>query len=454
MQPRTIFSLCCLSLLTACGNVQPSAISKPPIQRSQGYKQPMQQGDKLRTQSGDSLQDVLDRIHALLKGNYYGYSKTDLDALYEDGKHIFTEEFGDLKTHPLDKKAIDYLKQYVAAIKDGHTYFQRGTSDKELDTPSFYKSQTLYGWQLQLIPSKKGLLIRDIDYGGPAYKAGIRRGGIITAFNNELINDKATEDAYQAVLQQDSTISVTFHHAGQEKTVNVESAERSDDAKMGKPWGELLEDKETYYIRIPTFENIANQTVGKLGQLVHEQVSEAIAKKAANIVVDLRGNGGGSLAEMLVAAFAFVSEKHLTTFSYFADNTGLQVSMIDDSLLVQDRQFKTYYIPLANLQKWKGKLAVLVDHQSASGAEYLAYILSTTKAKIIGKETKGLGNTGCQQFELAEGHSIFITNQRIRLKIGERELPERIIPDIEVDNLAGLDQAVDLPLLTALQTFK
>lgn len=119
-------------------------------------------------------------------------------------------------------------------------------------------------------------------------------------------------------------------------------------------------------IEIPGFYN--NLTAD-----VRELLDEVKAKDVEGVIVDLRGNGGGSLAEAISLTGLFIDQGPVVQVS---DGRG----QIDVS---SDRDGKTYY---------QGPLVVMVDRYSASASEIFAAAMQDyERALIVGENTFGKG---------------------------------------------------------------
>src|SRR5690606_16202153 len=119
-------------------------------------------------------------------------------------------------------------------------------------------------------------------------------------------------------------------------------------------------------IEIPGFYNGLTENVEKL-------IAEAKEQGVEGIVIDLRGNGGGSLAEAITLTGLFIDK-------------GPVVQILDGRKrrdINGDRDGKTYY---------DGPLMVMVDRYSASASEIFAAALQDyQRAVIIGENTYGKG---------------------------------------------------------------
>lgn len=119
-------------------------------------------------------------------------------------------------------------------------------------------------------------------------------------------------------------------------------------------------------IEIPGFYNGLTENVEKL-------IAEAKEQDVEGVVIDLRGNGGGSLAEAITLTGLFIDK-------------GPVVQILDGRKrrdINGDRDGKTYY---------DGPLMVMVDRYSASASEIFAAALQDyQRAVIIGENTYGKG---------------------------------------------------------------
>ena len=99
-----------------------------------------------------------------------------------------------------------------------------------------------------------------------------------------------------------------------------------------------------------------------------------------------------------------------------------------------------------------GKIAVLVNRQSYSGAEYLAQFVQDAKVGVIvGEASGGLGNTGSTEFNLPDGSALVLTifkSQRLNGSyLPTRVTPDELVPDeLEMQSQTGRDVALQRAL--------
>jgi len=131
----------------------------------------------------------------------------------------------------------------------------------------------------------------------------------------------------------------------------------------------LIEGEEGIgYLRLTAFksgtERELRRAVGTLAE-----------KGAAAIILDLRGNPGGTLLEAIGAAGVFLARGRVTR----TRGRALGATW-------------TYDVPLLARRQWRGPLAVLINERTASAAEVLAAALARRgRAVLVGRRTFGKG---------------------------------------------------------------
>jgi serine protease Do len=78
------------------------------------------------------------------------------------------------------------------------------------------------------LPAARGAIVTSVSAGGPADKAGIKRGDVITAINNQSVADNNAARNEIAKLAPGSSATVTFVRNGHEQTTQVTLAELPD----------------------------------------------------------------------------------------------------------------------------------------------------------------------------------------------------------------------------------
>src|SRR5699024_2251820 len=135
------------------------------------------------------------------------------------------------------------------------------------------------------------------------------------------------------------------------------------------------------------------------------------------LIVDLRGNPGGSLSECDLAVSAFVPQFQRLAVT----RSGQSLSVVRGGKRWDDvpqgqaggsqenggnggNSAGVLSASLPHPQFWRGPLAVLVDSRSASCAEFFAYeVQQSGVGVVVGTPTAGLANTATRVFSLGTG---------------------------------------------------
>jgi carboxyl-terminal processing protease len=167
-------------------------------------------------------------------------------------------------------------------------------------------------------------------------------------------------------------------------------------------------------------------------------------REAPGIVVDLRGNPGGSVhsVDRLLAEFYTKPTEIGRTLT----RTGKPVSMFFGAVEIIKLKSTIDGDPKA----YDGPVVVLVNAQSASGSELFAGALQATgRATIVGDTTCGclLGFLGYARVpgggELAYSEVGFVLGNNKRIE-GEGVIPDRVVPLTLADLRVSRDRALEV----------
>lgn len=154
--------------------------------------------------------------------------------------------------------------------------------------------------------------------------------------------------------------------AGTPKTVEITRAEIRLEDREAKLEVKQVDEQKFGVIEIPNFYN-------NLSNDVRELLTKLAAEKTDGLIIDLRGNGGGSLDEAIHLSGLFIPSGPVVQVR---DSSG-RVSVSDD--------------PDPSLV-YGGPLVVLVDRFSASASEIFAAAMQDYgRALIVGEQTFGKG---------------------------------------------------------------
>lgn len=340
--------------LFALLQAQPSASTRPPAPKNSEPVTP------------EVKKEVLDRVERTLTRNAF-VAGTDFDKWPEV-----------LAKRKAEIDAADTHGKFGALINDALREF--GVSHVQLFTPEqaqarVTRQQTGYGFRLEFIP--EGAKIVDLVAGAPAVEAGLQVGDVIFDANGKL--PKSPNDLVVADDQK-----ATFKVKRGDKTLEFLVGRRAfstaipETLKWPKP--------DIAVLKVPTFD-LAYQRKN-----VDDLMDQAA--KAKVLIVDLRGNGGGAVINLLhLSGRLLTPEQPLGTFlsrssvDRYKEETGKDAK---DLKAIAD-WLKPNVVPIRTpKERFQGKVAVLVNGGTGSAAEMLAAALKEQLgAPVFGTKSYG-----------------------------------------------------------------
>ncbi len=225
-----------------------------------------------------------------------------------------------------------------------------------------------YGGIGALIGTQDGKIIITEPYkDSPADKAGLKAGDVIEAVNGITTEGKNTEQLSEMLKGQAGTnikvrIGRPLINEEFEVTVTREKIKISD-----VPYYGMVDDK-TGYISLRSFTETASRSVKEAYQKLQEQGME-------NVILDLRGNGGGLLDESVNIVNFFVPK-------------GSPVVETKGKVKEHYSSYKALKEPLDT----QIPMVVLIDENSASASEIVSGTLQDyDRAVLIGQNSFGKG---------------------------------------------------------------
>jgi carboxyl-terminal processing protease len=228
--------------------------------------------------------------------------------------------------------------------------------------------------------------------GGPSEKAGLLIGDKIIAVNDSSLTRKLfTTDEIKKFIrgERDSKAVLKIIRAGKQQTITVTRGTIPVSAVDAA----YMADKSTGYIKLNKFtDNSYEEFMASM---------EALQKQGLqNLVLDLRGNGGGFMNEAVDMADEFLDGDKLIVYT--------------EGVNSKKREYRCKRPGLFE----KGKLVLLVDELSASASELLAGALQDwCRATIIGRRTFGKGLVQ-EQYSLSDGSALRLTVARYYTPLG------------------------------------
>ncbi len=354
------------------------------------------------------------------------------DALVEDSQGRVFEE-------AIDTIANDYYRKVdrekllnrglaaaVESLDDRFShYFDPGDYEKfnEATTGEFE------GVGMTVQEDPKGLRVLTVFKDGPAAKAGMKRGDVITEVGGAPLKGKTTEQAVAVIKgRAGTTVQMTILSDGKQREVTAKREAVSVpvvESRMEKFGG-----RDYAYVLLSQF------TSGAHGEVM-SAVRPLLKKGAEGVVLDLRDNGGGLLQEGVLVSSVFIPDGTIVTTKG------------------RSRPSKTYKASGQAIDK-DIPVVVLVNDGTASAAEIVTGALQDRdRATVVGTRTFGKGVF--QEIEpISNGGALDITVGEYYTPKGRNLGPRNghaggITPDVRAEDDPDTEK-VDEGLRKALST--
>lgn len=246
-------------------------------------------------------------------------------------------------------------------------------------------SGTLSGVGVTIGLADARLTVKEIFEGGPAARAGLRVGDVIFRIDGVSTIGMVPADATDRIRGV----------AGSHVVLSIQRGETTFDADIGREEltiPNVVASVGPDGIGVLTIDHFSEQTSQYLDAGLESL--QASGNAQAGVIIDLRGNTGGSLIQSAKAVDTFVSEGMIVT------TEGRGRNRVPG--LLHDMEARPEY------PAWNMPIAVLIDHSSASGSEILAGALSKlSRAILVGETSYGKGTV----------QSIYPLDPAIKLKL-------------------------------------
>jgi carboxyl-terminal processing protease len=297
------------------------------------------------------------------------------------------------------------LRAMVDSLHDGHTSFLTPDEARRRQETSFVGIGVL----LSRPQDDQPPLIAEIFPNSPAAGSGLKRGDRVIAVDGADMTGKSVGDIATLIRGPRGTdVKVQVRRLSSPEP--LEFTMRRAQVQVEQVIGRQVPSAPIGYLRVRGFndDTVTQQVLGILDQ--------GRQRGLRAWVVDLRGNPGGSLRSVLGVSAGFFDANHTVI--------GYQV----------DRQRRQNPLETQSLNLINGiAVVLLVDHDSASGAEILAAAMQEGKvADLVG--TRTAGNVGvATQLTLPDDSVVQVTEQRFVSPSGVQLDGVGVTPDYVVE---------------------
>jgi carboxyl-terminal processing protease len=370
---------------------------------------------KAQTVSGydrDRGRDMLNTVKDDLKRNYYdpAFHGMDLDQRFKQAEAKIEQAVS-------NSQIFGIIAQVLSELKDSHTFF----------LPPRRVTRTDYGWQMQMFGAR--CYVTAVKAESDAERKGLKPGDEVLLIDGR----KPTREnfwllqyLYNTLRPQPVMKVAIAKPSGETATVDLlarqSERKRQKDLTSGNDIFDLIRESENedHYSR-QRYVELEDLFIWKMPQfdLERVQVDQMIDKigKRKNLILDLRGNGGGYEDTML----------------------RLLGNLFDRDITVGELKRRKETKPIIAKRRdgkfFSGNLVVLVDSKSGSAAEVLARVVQLEKrGTIIGDQTAGAVMRS-RQFnhevgvDIVSYYGVSITDADIIMPDGKSLEREGVTPD-------------------------
>ena len=291
---------------------------------------------------------------------------------------------GDLPT----SKELTYgaIQGSVALLGDPYTFFVEPV-EREIERQSLQGTFGGVGATLSR-PEEGGPVFLEPIPGNPAAAAGILSGDELVAVDGEPITPEITVQAVAEIVrgEKGTIVVLTVIHPDEIEAVDIE-VERGDILIPSVTYRLLRENEQVGYIHLSRFS-------GESANEIETAVLDLQSLGATQLVLDLRGNGGGLLDAAVEVADHF---------------------LVDGPILYQQSrgQEERIYEATAETVAPNIPIMILVDGGTASSSEILAGALQDRGRALLVGSTPTFGKGSVQLvYDLSDGSSVHVTASR------------------------------------------
>ncbi len=324
------------------------------------------QNEKLEPGDVERARNILSDVNDAIKKNYYDpkFHDVDLQGRYKEAHERLNkaQNFNQM---------LGIVAWFTDSLNDSHTFF----------VPPEHAFRIDYGWRAQMVGDK--CFVVRVKPGTDAETQKLQPGDqIISIHGLEPNRDNLHKIQYIFnVLRPQPVLRLTIRTpAGEQRTLDIKAMIKPTRQKL-RNWDDFM-DEIRHYERSTEIYERRNARIGddvfvwKLHDfMMDEKGSDNMvkdAKQSHGLVIDLRGNPGGSM----LAVQRMIGDL-LDHDVKVADPVGRK--KLPESTVAKTRGYS-----------YPGKLVILIDSESASAAEILARAMQLEKrATIIGDRSAG-----------------------------------------------------------------
>ena len=336
------------------------------------------------------------------------------NALYKNLDLMYVDT---LDANKVLKTGIDAMLQSL----DSYTEFYPEEKQKELKQMLTGKYAGI-GALVRYHQKRKQVVIEEPYEGMPSSEVGLKKGDVILQIDDTVMTDKSVSYVSSHLRgEPGTTFKLKILRPSTGKKMEFKITRRS--IKMPEITYYGMRANKIGYISLSTF-------TGEPSKAMRRAFLDLKKQGAEKLVLDLRGNGGGSLAECVEILNMWIPK-------------GVKIVETKGKMKRAGAEYRTRLEPIDTVMP----LVVLVNGETASASEITSGALQDLKrGVIIGTRTYGKGLVQVPNVDLPYNANLKLTTSRYYLPSGRGiKMKEGITPDVEVkpDTLANITLYLD-----------
>jgi len=329
----------------------------------------------------------------------------DHDKLFEISKNIeiFTNLYQEINTHYVDDlNPSKMMRIGIDAMLEALDPYTNYISESEIEGYRYITEGKYKGIGADFIKIGDEVTISAPYENSPASKAGLKAGDVLIAVDGKEVAGKSSADVSRFLKGFPGTeVELTILRPG--SSIEQKLTLIRDEVKIENvPYSGML-NQEVGYLALTTFTRNAGRNVASAVKKLKEN-----NPGLKGIVFDLRGNGGGLLAEAVNVSNVFVDKGEL-------------VVTTKGKVIDWDRSYKTLNKPVDT----DIPLVVLIDKGSASASEIVSGVIQDLdRGVLVGQRSFGKG--------LVQNTQDVGYNSKVKMTIAKYYIPSgRCIQGVE-----------------------
>src|SRR5437660_4548904 len=348
----------------------------------------------------------------------------DIDTIWQiplKMREVFSFVRDNLVTQS-DQREIEYAAiNGMLSTLDPHSWLLKPDLYKEMKVQTRGEFGGL-GFVISMINDR--LTVRKVLKNTPAWRAGIKKGDVITQIDADSTVSMELQEAVDRMRGKPGTrVSIIVQHKGQDaRKLDLVRATVTYETVTSK-----LLDNGIGYVRLSGFSGTTTRDMQASIRAMKQQNGGTLR----GLVLDMRGNPGGLLEQAIQVSDAFVEEGTIVT------TVGVNGTLREPKLARADGGEREF------------PMAVLISSESASASEIVAGALKNlNRAVIVGRQSFGKGSVQVlydfKDRETGDESALKLTIAQY-LTPGDVSIQEvGITPDIELVPARILKDRIDL----------